>query len=244
MSDPTISQAKINTEPTLKDAFDLLKKDILINLSCHHIGRIQKFNAEKQTAEISIAYSKTYIQRNAETGVYNPVTVDYPILLDCPVIFLGGGLGNLTFPIQEGDDCLVLFNDRSIDNWLKNGQPGPVSSTRLHSFADGIALVGIRPFSKLLENFDETRATLNYGTTMVGVGQTLVKIANDQFTLNQLLQELIAEIKSLTVLTSAITVTGVTSGGGVSGIPVNAVAITNVISQLTATASKIGGLLE
>ena len=85
---------------------------------------------------------------------------------------------------------------------------------------------------------------MQYGSTMVGVGETLVKIANDQYDLGALLQELITEIKSLVTQTSAITVTAVTAGSGVSGVPANAAAITAIGTQLTTTANKIAGLLE
>ncbi len=243
MASPQVRQNLVPTDPQLQDLLDLVKRDIMISLACHHVGTIQNFDAAKQTAQVTINYKKTYFQRDS-AGLYQPVLVNYPMLIDCPVIFLGGGEASLTMPVAKGDECIVMFNDRDIDNWFSSGQVGPVATSRLHSLSDGIALVGVRSLQNVLTAFDTTRAVLQYGTTMVGVGSTLVKIANNQFTLNTLLQELIGEINDLITQTAAITVTGVTTGPGVSGVPANAAVIAAISTQLAATAQKIGELLE
>jgi hypothetical protein len=233
----------VPSEPSLKDLLDLLKKDILLSLNAHHIGTIQSFNSAKQTATATINYPKTYYQLNSVTGLYNPVLVNYPLLVDCPVICLGGGTTALTFPIQTGDECLALFNDRAIDNWFSGGAGAALSNPRLHSFSDGLILVGLRSLGNVLTNYDSTRAVLRNGTTLVGVGPSLVKIANQQTTLNTLLQNLISNVQSLVSATSAITVT-CAAPGNPSSPPVNAAAISAVANQLTTTANQIAGLLE
>ncbi len=244
MANPTIKQNKAPAEPSLMDLLNLFRKQLMLDFNCHHIGTIQSFDPAKQTCRATINYKKTFFQPNPKTKVYESVLLDYPILVDCPVIVLGGGTSALTFPIAAGDECLLLFNDRDIDNWFQSGQKGPVATPRLHSFSDGIALVGLRSLANSLQNYDTTRAVLRNGSTMVGVGASLVKIANNQYTLNGLLQELINEVKSLVSATAAITVTGVQTGGGVSGVPANAATITAISSQLATTANKIAALLE
>lgn len=233
----------VPSEPSLKDLLDLLKKDVLLSLNAHHVGTIQSFNSAKQTATATINYPKTYYQLNSVTGLYNPVLVNYPLLVDCPVICLGGGTAALTFPIQSGDECLVFFNDRAIDNWFSGGAGAALSSQRLHSFSDGLILVGLRSLGKVLTNYDATRAVLRNGTTLVGVGPSLVKIANQQTTLNTLLQSLISNVQSLVSAASAITVT-CAAPGNPSSPPINSAAISAVANQLTATANQIAGLLE
>lgn len=238
-------------DPQLKDVLDQQQKEIFLSLNCHHLGTIQEFDAENQTASVTINYKKTYFRMNSATGLYGPVLVDYPPLTDCPVIVLGGAAGALTFPIAKGDECLVLFNDRDLDNWFQGSSGGGVATTRLHSFADAIVLVGIRSLGKVLTNYDEARAVLKNGTAMVGVGSTLVKIANEDFTLKELLQQLIDNVKDLVTATAAITVApgSFTTGGGgpvtgVSGAPTNASDINAAATALTATAGDIAELLE
>lgn len=187
MANPTIQQNLIPNEPSLKDLLDLLQKQIMLTLNCHHIGTVQSFDATKQTATVTINYKKTYFQLNPATGLYDPILKDYPILADCPVIALGGGAAALTFPIQAGDECLVLFNDRSLDNWFQGGTGSAVATPRLHSFSDGIILVGLRSLPNALTNYDTARAVLRNGSTLVGVGSSLVKIANQTTTLLQVI---------------------------------------------------------
>lgn len=244
MASPNISQNQVPSNPSLQDLLDLVKRDIMMSIACHHVGTIQSFDKDKQTAQVTLNYKKTYFQRNASTGLYDAVLVDYPILVDCPCVVLGGGAASLRFPIQKGDECLMLFNDRDIDNWFQSGQVGPVATPRLHSLSDGFALVGIRSSGKVLSGYDLTRAVLQHGTTVVGVGESLVKIANENFTLNTILQDLVTAINDLVTQTAAITVTGVTPGPGASGVPANAAAITAIATNLSQVATDLGELLE
>ena len=247
MSDSAIKLNAMPSDPGLTDALSLLKKDVMLNLNAHHIATIQSFDSVRQVATATINYKKTYFRLNKATGIYDPVLVDFPLLIDCPVISLGGGTAALTFPIQQGDECLVLFNDRDLDNWFQGSNSSGVATQRLHSFSDGIILVGLRSLAHVLPAYDMLRVVLRNGvggTTMVGVGAVLIKIANNTTTLNTLLQNLVINIQNLVAQTAAITVTGITTGGAVSGPPFNAVAIAAVAAQLTTTAGQIAGLLE
>lgn len=216
-------------DPSLKDLLDLHKKDIMLSLNCHAIGTIQSFNSTNQTATATINYKKTVLKQDSNGVVYNEL-INYPVLLDIPVVILGGGICNLTFPITAGDECLILFNDRDIDNWFSSGQVGPVASSRLHSFADGIALVGVKSLAHSITGYDMTRAKLAYGETYVGVSATHIKIANNITTLNTLLQSLITTIQSITTTNAVV------------GVPCTLSPAS--IAALTSVASQIGGLLE
>lgn len=246
MSAPTISLNQVPTDPTLKDLLDLQKKDLLLNLMCHHIGTIQSFDSDNQTATATINYKKTLFRRDPKTGQYVPVLVDYPILAGCPVVVLGGAGSAgaaLTFPIQPGDECLVLFNDRDIDNWFQGGPGQAVASSRLHSFSDGIILVGIRSLPNVLENYNATHATLRNGSAQVGVSTTKVKIANADTSLNTLLQSLVTDLQTLITQLALLTVTCALPGNP-SSPPINAAAITAVSTSLGTLATQISGLLE
>lgn len=243
MSAPTITLNQVPTDPTLKDLLDLQKKDLLLNLMCHHIGTIQGFNATDQTATASINYKKTRFKLNARSGQYEPVLEDYPLLASCPVMALGGADAALTFPIQVGDECLVLFNDRDIDNWFQGGPGMAVASSRLHSFSDGIILVGLRSLPNVIEDYDTVRTVLRNGSALVGVSLTQVKIANDDTTLNMLLQTLVTDLQTLITQIALITVT-CAAPGNPSSPPINAAAIAAVSTSLGTLATQISGLLE
>lgn len=221
-------------DPDLKTLLDLHKRDIFFSLNCHAIGIIQKFDATTQTARVSLNYL-----RRLDDGS----TDDFGFLIDCPVIVLNGGKAALTMPIVQGDQCLVLFNDRDMDAWFKTGTVTIPTTQRCHSMTDAIVLVGLNPQSDLIENYDTSRVVLRNDKAMVGVGPSLIKISNDQYTLKSLIKELTDEIKSLITQVAAITVT-CASPGSPSTPPINAAAITAISTQIAATQTKIDALLE
>ncbi len=229
MAEPRITQNRTTiTDPSLADLLKEQGRQLMLNMNCHALATIQSFNSDTQTVTATINYKRS-MQRRATDGTYGIVYIDYPILLDVPVIILSGGAFQLTFPIAAGDTCMILFNDRDMDNWLESGQIGPVASPRLHSFADGVALIGLRPSSSPIANYDATRAKLFNGDTMVGVSAEKVKIANTLYTLNGLLQDLLTQIQAITVTCAA--------PASPSSTPINAAAI-------SAIATQIGNLLE
>lgn len=258
-----ISQNFIPAEPELKDALELLRKNIFINLNCHAIAKVQIFNSVNQSATATVNYKKTYFEYNTATGTYVNRLVDYPFLADCPVIFLGGGQSALTFPVQTGDDCLVFFNDRDIDNWWAGSSTSPVNTPRLHSFSDGIILVGLRSLNSVLAAFDAARACLRYGlTTRVAVGSAGASLESDVTgarvraaalvdistaaagSLGMQLQSLITQLTMLTTALATLTVSGVVPGGGSSGPPTNAAVFVAIQASITSIATQLGTLLE
>ena len=189
---PTIPFKKIS-DPQLTDLLNLVKKDIMISLNCHAIATVQSVNTTDQILTATINYNKTYFNDDG-----TPYLVEYPVLMDCPFIILGGGGAALTFPIAKGDECVILFNDRDIDNWFSGATSGPVASARLHSLSDGLALVGLNP---PIASYDPLRAVIQNGTTGVGVSTTKVKIYNATTTLNTTLQLIMVQIEALATAT-------------------------------------------
>jgi hypothetical protein len=248
MSGTSIPQNVVPNEPTLSDLLNLLKKEIFLDMNCVHVGTIQSFNSSNQTVSASINYQKTLFQLNSTTGLYQPVLETYPTTVNCPLVVLRGGTVSMTFPIAVGDECLLLFNDRDIDNWFTSGATTQGNATgRLHAFSDAIALVGVKSTPNVLTAYDTVRALLTNGNVAIGVNPSTnkVRIANTSIgTLNSLLQNILTQIKNLVTACAAITVTGVTTGSGVSGVPVNAATITAISTQLTTYATELGNLLE
>jgi len=235
-----------NGDFDLRDLMNDLKKDIFINLKCHDIARVESVDVAKQTLKVQLYYPKTKVERDDNLpgpGKYSFVNKKYPILLDVPFVSLRGGAAGLTLPIAPGDDCLLLYNDRGIDDWFATGEPVTLSTNRLHEMSDAIAIVGLSNLNKLLADYDPTRAVLYNGEAKVAVGEK-IEIKNAAESLGPVLQDLVAKLNELTSAIAAITVTGVTGGGGVSGPPANAAAITAIGTDLTAIASQLAGVLE
>src|SRR5258706_271387 len=66
---------------------------------------VQSFDPAKQTVVVQPA-----IRERINKDLV-PTDVDLPQLLDVPVLLYGAGGFVLTFPIQPGDECLVVFGD-------------------------------------------------------------------------------------------------------------------------------------
>jgi len=128
--------------PDLTQVLKEFKNEIFANLNCVQIGKIQKVN-DNQTVEINLQVKRTLV---------NGTISDYPLLVDCPYFVLSGGGAYIDMPIKKGDPCLVLFNDRNIDNWWSTENVTEPADRRKHNLSDGIALVGISSNVDFLDN--------------------------------------------------------------------------------------------
>lgn len=155
-------------EPTLASVLQLHKEDVMYSINCHQIGEIVSFNPSTQTAEVQI---KMLRMMNGELK-------QYPVLIDCPCVVLSGGSGRLTMPISAGDSCLVLFNDRDIDNWYSGGQSVAPRTERKHNFADAIALIGIRNRQNQITDYLNNGVELKYGGSTIKLESNKVTIDN------------------------------------------------------------------
>ena len=125
----------LETDPTMTDLILEAKRDVRYSINCVQIGTIQSYARATNMASVSVNF-----KRKLADGTLS----DYPVLADCPVFNPSGGGACLTFPIAKGDQCLILFNDRNIDNWYLKGEVKEPATSRCHDIADGIVLVGIR----------------------------------------------------------------------------------------------------
>lgn len=102
-------------------------------------GLIQSFNAEALTCVVQPAIQGVVNDRDG-----NRSPTDLPLLLDCPVVFPGGGGMALSFPLKPGDECLVVFASRCIDSWWQSGGVQAQAELRMHDLSDGFVLPGVR----------------------------------------------------------------------------------------------------
>lgn len=172
MAGQQAAQNLLPSEPEISDLMLYWAKKIGLDFQCHHLGTIQAFDPLTQTADVTINYRKTFLKFSG-TAEYSYTTDDYPQLVGIPIVILGGGGGCLTFPIEQGNECLVLFNDRDIDNWYAGGAGSPNATPRTHSFPDAIALVGVNSMSNVVTLWDDDAVALRYG-------QNYVKIYEDK----------------------------------------------------------------
>lgn len=100
-------------------------------------GIIQSYDATALTVQVQPAIQILYTGPTQQSQFEN-----LPVLPDVPVVFPRGGGYELTFPIQAGDECLIVFSSRCIDNWQTQGGIQNQYELRLHDLNDGFAIVG------------------------------------------------------------------------------------------------------
>lgn len=237
---PAPSGKKWVAEPDMEALLDLFKLDVMQSVNSVGVGVVEAFDEDNQLAQVSLAYKR----------IVKGAAVDYPVLVDCPVFVLSGGAAQITFPVAVGDECLVLFNDRNMDNWYSSGTTQPVATNRIHALTDAIALVGLRSQRRLIQAYDMLHALLAWGDVQVGVSETKVLVRNGTGTLNDRLQDIITQVTNintaLQTLTAAMSAaTPVTVVAAIAVPSATAAATLGVIAgQLPALATQIGDLLE
>lgn len=164
---------------SLTDALTLAQKQTQLSINCVKVGIIQSFNPANQRANIQISYKQVKDVLEDGTKIYQ----EYPVLKDCPVMVLFGGVDILSLPIQAGDNCLVLFNDSDMDQWAQNGNGGSPTTSRMHDLSDAIAIVGIRPLSNVITNYlaNGIRLSHNLGNSQIDLKEDLIESIAELF---------------------------------------------------------------
>ena len=146
--------------PDMTDVLENFKNDLFKSFNSINIGVINSFDKDNQTAEIRLVI-KSVVKENQDGS---KEIRERPVLLECPCFVLSGGSASIRMPIVKGDHCIVLFNDRDIDNWFTAGDGLSPNTKRTHDLSDGIALVGIRNLQTAITDFIENQITLQYDT--------------------------------------------------------------------------------
>ncbi len=136
-------------------------------------GIIQSFDPAKKTCTIQPSIQYKMINPD---GTKTWLTL--PLLLDCPVVFPSGGGYTLTFPVAQGDECLVIFAERCIDAWWQSGGINQQAVFRMHDLSDGFAFVGASSVPHVQPNISVNSAQLrsNDGATFVELKSGTVNI--------------------------------------------------------------------
>lgn len=119
-------------------------------------GRIVEYFPDTQTANIIICAERVF--SNIE-GLAQ--TVERATLIGVPVHTSSGGGWSVTFPIAQGDTCLIMLSSVGYDHWMYQdrdgggkvaGQPAP-QLRRSFSEDDGFAIVGLNTLPRKIAGY-------------------------------------------------------------------------------------------
>ncbi|MFJ5408125.1 Gp138 family membrane-puncturing spike protein [Pectobacterium punjabense] len=122
-------------------------------------GVIQSFDPETVTCVVLIGVRSTNA-RSYDDVSKNDEALDYPLLVDVPVVFPRGGGCTLTFPVKPGDECLVIFADRCIDFWWQSGDVQSRVDGRMHDLSDAFVIAGPQSQAKTIGGISTSAAQL------------------------------------------------------------------------------------
>lgn len=215
--------------PVLLELFASFKQQLLVSLNCHQVGEIASWDKDTQTATVQIRVLR----------LVGTQQIPYPILTHCPVLVLSGGAGRVTFPIAAGDPCLVLFNDRDLDNWFESGALAVPNSFRTHSLSDGLVIVGFRNSANKLAGISATDTELGQGDTVVGLDGEKISVRNGSTTLKTALDDLFDNLDDLMTKLKAWVNTG-----GSTPNPATVIALTTAQTNFANTKTVVDSLLK
>ncbi|KIS22011.1 Gp138 family membrane-puncturing spike protein [Clostridium botulinum] len=129
-------------------------------------GIIQSFDPETQTVTVQLA-----LREHITKPDFTKEWVNLPLLLDVPIVIPRAGGYCLTMPIQQGDECLVIFADMCIDSWFTYGGIQNQIEKRRHDLSDGFAILGTWSQPNKIENYSTDACQLRTidGTTSIDI---------------------------------------------------------------------------
>ncbi|EIL88522.1 putative bacteriophage protein [Rhodanobacter fulvus Jip2] len=195
-------------------------------------GVIVSFDPDTSLAQVQPAIKARITAPDGSTS-----TAARALLVDVPVCFPGGGGCTLTFPVTEGDECLLVFAARGIDAWLEYGGVQEAMPDHRHAMNDAFAFVGVRSKARKLAQpaASTTQLRSDDGATYVEInpdGQMVNVVAPGGINLNGVTIDAAGNVTSPATVTAVTDVlagtvslkththSAVMSGGGTSGPPV------------------------
>lgn len=133
----------------LKNVLQKFRENVLKAFNCVKVGKIKTFYSDKQAADIQID--------------------SYPQISGVPVSFIFGGDFSIQVPIQSGDDCIVLFCDTDLDNWVEGKGSDPAYPQDMHGLNGAIALVGISNLKTKVSGYITDGVRVKYKGTSLEV---------------------------------------------------------------------------
>lgn len=106
-------------------------------------GSVVDFDESSQTATLQID-----IQKANDSGELE----NHPEIISCPVGFSGGDVV-FGHKVSPGDEGLIHFSQRGVDNWINSGGIVPPSTMRKFDISDAFFSPGFRSIPNVIQGF-------------------------------------------------------------------------------------------
>ena len=153
---------------------DLIKEIINDELRLTHTAIpaiVQTFNVDQKIVDVIPAIKRQY--EDCEI-------VQLPLIKDVPIAYPQASNFALAFPLEKDDPVLLVFSERSIEQWKNRGgilDPGDV---RKHDMSDAIAYPGINKLSTGLKP-EAGKVKIQYHNGIISIDNSSeIRVENDQ----------------------------------------------------------------
>lgn len=164
--------------------YENIIKKVNFNLRCCIPGVIQQYDPKTNTASIQPAIREEIVNEDNTVQYMN-----LPILVNVPIIFPSCSVGSIKMLLKQGDECLVLFSDLSIDNFWKYANVQNPIEVRRHDLSDGIAIPCVlsQPNTK---QFNGTGIEITSGESKISITNNGITFTdqNGTITLEQIIK--------------------------------------------------------
>lgn len=160
---------------TLNDAIKAALDYRLNNLHTCLPAEIISYDFTTQKALVQPLLNKVWASGSNSTPTNgqsaNMLSTPMPVLDNVPVVFPRSGGAGLTFPVNSGDTCLLVFCERSLDLWLTVGGQVNPDDNRKFDLSDAIAIMGIFPFNESSTAENNNDVLLTYADSKIRIKQ-------------------------------------------------------------------------
>lgn len=122
---------------TLSEAIENVCLAILGQVNTCLPGEINNYDVATSKAEVKPLIKKKFLDGDV---------LDLPVITNVPVVLPRSARGGLTFPLERGDGCLIVFSQRSMERWLATGVDSEPGDTRKFDLNDAICIPGLFSF--------------------------------------------------------------------------------------------------
>jgi hypothetical protein len=180
----------VTLERLIKEAIDYRLFDLHVSMP----GRVKKYDASKQLADVECLLTPTLKTDDGD----EPVVLG--VITNVPIEFPGGGGYFLSFPLAAGDGVRLTFHDRSLDVWQKNGGLAAVSDLRTHHLTDATAYPGLRAEPDKLASAHASKLVLGKdgnASMQITIDGTTIKLSDNAANFVALANLVLTELQAL-----------------------------------------------
>lgn len=145
---------EIPIETSLESFTDAVKYEINTAIP----ASIVSYDEDARTATVKVHYSDHYESEGTE-----PNREDWPPLPDCPVLWPRSGKFVFTWPLSKGDPVMLVFSQRSLQEWSASDGKTDIGSFLLstHNPSDAVVMPGLSPSKNKTGEQTEIKITSN-----------------------------------------------------------------------------------